>query len=104
MQEDDQMRVTIVADDDTVLVDGKPQAVDCKQLVTEGKHAVQWYGAFGEVEFRSELNAEKREVTRKANEKITDIAPYQSYIDAWNVENAKQGAAKKQADAKALKG
>ena len=94
------MRVTIVADDDMVLVDGKPQTVDCKPLVAEGKHAVQWYGAFGEVEFRSEIDAGKREVTRKANEKITDIAPYQSYVDAWNVENAKQEAAKKQAAAK----
>lgn len=98
------MRATIVADDNIVLVDGKPQTVDCQQLVTEGKHAVQWYSTFGEVEFRNELDAATQEVTRKANEKITDFAPYQSYVDAWNVENTKQEAAKKQAEAKALKG
>lgn len=100
------MRVTIIAEDNMVLVDGKPQTVDCKPLVAEGKHAVQWYGAFGEVEFRSEIDVTKREVTRKGNEKITDFAPYQSYVDAWNIENTKQEALKKQTEerAKASKG
>ena len=95
------MRATIVAEDNMVLVDGKPQTVDCSQLVAEGKHAVQWYSTFGEVEFRNEIDAATQEVTRKANEKITDFAPYQSYVDAWNVENTKQEAMKKQTEAKA---
>lgn len=86
------MRATIVVDDNIVLVDGKPQTVDCTPLVAEGKHAVQWYDSFGEVEFRSDENPE---ATRKPNEKITDISPYQSYIDAWNVENQKSQETKR---------
>jgi hypothetical protein len=80
------MRVTIVADDNVVLVNGVPQTVDCSALVAEGKQAVQWFDTVGEVEYRNEIDTETGAVTRKPNETITDFSPYQSYVDAWQAE------------------
>jgi hypothetical protein len=84
------MRVTIVADDNIVLVDGVPRTVDCSPLVAEGMHAVQWYDTFGEEEFRTEVDAQTYAMTRKPNQTITDFSPYQPYLDQWIAENAKQ--------------
>lgn len=84
------MRVTIVVDDNTVLVDGKAQTVDCSPLVAEGKHAVQWHDTYGEIEFSTSFDHELAAPTRPPNEIITDFSPYQSYVDAWEIENAKQ--------------
>jgi hypothetical protein len=82
------MRVTIIVDDDTVLVDGKPQKVDCKSLARDGFHAVQWYDKIGEVEYRSEIDFDTAKLARQPNETITDFAPFQSYVDEWEIENA----------------
>jgi hypothetical protein len=84
------MRATIVTSDNKVIVDGESQTVDCSPLVAEGKHAVQWYGDYGEVEFVSTFDPEAMRIDRLPNEIITDFAPYQSYVDAWSVEKAKQ--------------
>jgi hypothetical protein len=88
------MRVTIIADDDTVLVDGEPQKVDCSQLFRDGIHAVQWYDKIGEVEYRAEIDFDTATLTREPNATITDLSPFQSYVDEWESENAK--AIKKQ--------
>ena len=74
------MRVAIVATDNIVVVDGVFCRSDCSALVMEGKSAVQWYGANGEVEFTDHA---------KPNEAITDFSPYQSYVDAWQAQAAK---------------
>jgi len=85
------MRVTIVADDNIVLVGSQfPQTVDCSALVAEGKHAVQWYETYGEVEFKGGFDVERGIQTRPPNQFITDFSPYQSYLDAYNVERAKE--------------
>jgi hypothetical protein len=84
------MRVTIVVENDIVTVDGQWRRVDCSPLIEDGIHAVQWYETVGEVEFRTEIDAERKIQTRKPNEVITDFSPYQSYVDAWEIENAKQ--------------
>lgn len=79
------MRLTIVVDDNAVLVEGQPERVDCSSLLPQNIHAVQWYGTFGEIEYATDLQTGDR----KPNEKITDISPFQPLIDAWMLEAKK---------------
>jgi hypothetical protein len=81
------MRVTIIKDDGMAYVDGIALAVDCSSLPDEF-HALQWDGTRGELEFKT-MNGH-----RKPNEMISDLAPYQSVIEAWYAAEArKDGAA-----------
>jgi hypothetical protein len=72
------MRVTIIVEEDRVNVEGHSETVDCSSL--GDVHVIQWYGTSGEVEFFNAPGA-----TIKGNEAITDFAPYQKYLDAWEV-------------------
>jgi hypothetical protein len=83
------MRVTIVTDDNIVLVDGVAERVDCSALVASGVHAVQWYDTQGEEEFRSEFDDEKKVWNRAPNNHITDFTPYQFFVDQWGAEHTK---------------
>ena len=65
-------KVTIIADDKVVGVDGEFRKVDLSALDSD-IHAVQWDGVNGHVEFRNP----KRVV------RISSIIPYQSFIDLW---------------------
>lgn len=66
------MRVTIVADDGLVGVDGVFRAVDLSTL--DGNiHAVQWDGGAGHIEHKD----------RSPAQKITDFSAFRSFIDAW---------------------
>ena len=84
------MRVTIVVEDNKVIVDGKPQTVDCSQLAGQGKHAVQWFDTYGEEEFATTFDAAAKIWVRTPNNPITDFAPYQHLVDEWEEENQKQ--------------
>lgn len=84
------MRVTIVVDDNIILVNGKARSVDCSPLIANDLHALQWYDTYGEEEYRTGIDMLSKTWTRRPNALIDDLAPYQSYIDAWVVENAKQ--------------
>ncbi len=66
------MRVTIIADDGVVGVDGEFRSVDLSAL-DPNVHAVQWDGAKGHVEYRD----------RSPETPLADLAPYQPFIDAW---------------------
>jgi hypothetical protein len=79
------MRVTIIADDGIILVEGQPEKVDLSTL-NEEIHAVQWYGTVGEVEYKTDYV----ENTRKPNERISDFSPYQKFVDLWMVEARKE--------------
>lgn len=71
------MRVTIIPADKVVIVDGEarsPLEFELDQTI----HAVQWYGAEGEVEFISDFGGGK-----PSNQKITDLSAFQSALDAW---------------------
>jgi hypothetical protein len=66
------MRVTIIADDGKVGVNGVFRAVDLSALDTN-IHAVQWDGAKGHVEYRD----------RSPETALASLSAYQSFIDAW---------------------
>lgn len=75
------MRLTIVADDKCVGVEGEYLSpIDLTQL-NSSIHAVQWYGEYGEVEYKTRL--ENGAFVKPANVLITDVTPYQFAIDAW---------------------
>lgn len=81
------MRVTIIKDDNTVLVDGVRQTVDCASLSADF-HALQWDGTHGEVEYNMTRCTHCGARSKKGNELISSIAPYQKFVDAWAVAKA----------------
>jgi len=78
------MRVTIIAEENRVNVEGQSETVDCSALYAEDVHVIQWYGTSGDVEY---FNAPGTPV--KCNVGITDFTPYQKFIDAWTIEAQK---------------
>lgn len=75
------MRLTIVADDNAVGVDGEFfSGLDLAQL-DASIHAVQWYGEYGEVEYKTQF--QNGASVKPSNVLITDAAPYQFAVDAW---------------------
>lgn len=75
------MRVTIIKDDNAVLVDGERRTVDCSGLPADF-HALQWSGFAGEVEYSATRCDHCGVRAKKGNAIITDVSPYQTYIDA----------------------
>lgn len=76
------MRVVIIKEDDTVIVDGERRTVDCSGLPPDF-HALQWYGVSGEIEYATAQCEHCGARSKKANAVISDLAPYQPYVDAW---------------------
>lgn len=77
------MRLTIIPDDSAVGVDEEfffP--IDLSQMDLS-IHAVQWYGEYGEIEYKTRL--EEGVLVKPANTVITDVAPYQFAVNAWTV-------------------
>lgn len=81
------MRLTIVKDDNKVVIGTHPSRVvhniDCSEL-PEGFHALQWYDTWGDVETCID--------GQHSNERITDLSPYQKFIDAHVELQAKKEA------------
>lgn len=65
------MRVTIIRDDNVVIIDGRALTVDLFDMPLI--HAVQWSGESGHVEQAGQPNA-----------RITSLAAYQTWISRWN--------------------
>lgn len=78
------MRVTLIADDSHVYVEEQALKVDLTGL-DEDVHAVQWYGSVGEIEYK--YNA--IENTRRPNERFTEFAQFQVFVDRWMIEAQK---------------
>lgn len=76
------MRITIIKDDNAVIVDGEHHTVDLSGL-PEGFHALQWDGTSGEVEHTVTKCEHCGVRSKKGNELIYDLAPYQPYVDGW---------------------
>ena len=73
------MRVTIVKRDSIVCVDGTClNNIDTSDIPREVR-AVQWFGAFGEVEVIDPVSG------KPGNVRIENIASYQIWIDRWKV-------------------
>lgn len=94
------MRFTIIKDDNKVLVDGVARTVDCSSLPPDF-HALQWDGVDGEIEHRMTRCDHCGARSKKGNVLISELSPYQIYIDAWHVEDerVKAAEAEKQAGA-----
>ena len=93
------MKLVIVADDKRVCVDGVCfDDLNMSSLDTS-IHAVQWYGEYGEIEFKTKF--ENGQITKPQNQIITDVTPYQWAVDAWNVAKAAEEAAAAEAEATA---
>lgn len=90
------MRVTIVKDDNTVIVDGVRHAVDCSALPANF-HALQWDGVRGEVEFASVTCPACAQTHKAPNTAIAGLEDYQALLNAWTVANDAAKAAAEQA-------
>lgn len=85
------MKLTIIADDNSVGIDGDFfSPLDLSQLDVS-IHAVQWHGEYGEVEYKTRL--ENGAFVKPANVLISNVAPYQFAVDAWNTAKAQAIAA-----------
>lgn len=80
------MLVTVIVDDNTIYVNGFAQICDLSGMPDFIK-AMQWYGDYGEIEFR-----EEKDGTRQPNKRVTDFGEFKKYIDAWEVEARKDAA------------
>ena len=67
------MRVSIVAEDNLVVIDGVACDSDCRGLLGNKIRAFQWYGDHGEIEYVDH---------QWPNERIDSLDEFQSYIDA----------------------
>jgi hypothetical protein len=81
------MRLTIIKQDNAVYIDGVVREIDCSSL-DASFHALQWDETSGEIEVCDP-------VTKKLvrNDVIDSIAPYQSFVDAWNAQDAAEAEA-----------
>jgi len=77
------MRVTIIKDDNTVIIDGEARTVNCAALPEEF-HALQWDGVRGEVEYRTLTCAHCSVRSKKPNATISDLSPYKAIVDGWH--------------------
>ena len=81
------MRVTIVREDNLVIVDGEGHTVDCSELQAPF-HALQWDGVRGEIEYAATRCDHCGVRSKRGNELISDLSPYQKYVDAWQIAKA----------------
>lgn len=80
------MRVTIIPDDQSVGVNGEfISPIELPEL-DSSIHAVQWHEEWGEVEFKTQFQNGK--LIKPANQIITDFAPFQFAVDAWEAAKA----------------
>lgn len=87
------MKLTIIKSDGMVSIDGVPYFDLDLSSIPANVHAVQWNGAYGEIEHKDPVTGKM-----VANEEITSVDQFQAAIDAWNVADA---AAKAEAAARA---
>lgn len=78
------MRFTIVPDDKLVIVDGIGYN-NLDFIIAENVHAVQWYGNYGEVEYRPIFT--NGVMAKPTNSIIDEYAEFQPALDAWSIAN-----------------
>lgn len=67
--------VSIIREDDVVVVDGDPQEIDCGDLPTYF-HAIQWDGVKGHIEFSKDDKGRKL-----PNVAIVEFVPFQYLVE-----------------------
>jgi hypothetical protein len=96
------MKLTIVADDNAVGIDGEFFSPLDLTGLDPNIHAVQWYGEYGEVEYKTRL-VDGRPV-KPENTFIVDVSGFQFAIAAWNTAKAEMEAANVAAEQAAQEG
>lgn len=96
------MKLTIIKEDNAVIVDGERHTVDCSDLPADF-HALQWDGAYGEIEYTAARCVHCGARSKKGNASIAGLELYQKYVNEWAVAKAIADTARieaeKQADA-----
>lgn len=77
------MKLTIVAEDRVISIDGVSFSDLDISALNPSIHAVQWYGEYGEVEYKSKV--ENNQIVKPQNQLIQDFSEFQWAVDAWNV-------------------
>lgn len=90
------MKITIVKDDNAVIVDGEHHTVDCTALPADF-HALQWDGVRGEIEHGAVRCDHCGVRSKKGNVTVSDTSAYQPYIDKWREAKVTADAAKDKA-------
>lgn len=78
------MQFTIIRDDNCVSIGGETYVVDCSALPAD-VHAVQWSTFGGEIEYRMTVCEHCKVRSKKPNEQVSDMAPYEPYMHAWRL-------------------
>lgn len=89
-------KYTIMADDGYVSVDGLGFKDLPLQLSSE-IHAVQWYGTYGEIEYRPAFNPETKLTSKEPNEVFENPAKFQQALDVWEIAKIQAKEAQTQA-------
>ena len=76
------MKLTIVASDKSVGIDGEHRSPLNLAQLDPAIHAVQWHDDYGEVEYKTRF--ENGIWVKPENTRITDISPFQFAVDAFN--------------------
>lgn len=71
------MRLTIIPEDGTVVIDGISKSGIDLSSIDASYHAIQWYDDHGEIEIYENYRCVE-------NRPITSIDEFQFAIDAWN--------------------
>lgn len=94
------MRLTIVRETNSVVIDNVGFVVDCSKLPAD-VHAIQWDGASGEIEFAQQRCDHCGARSKKANEFFRDVTPYQYLVEGWHDAKEKHEAAERERKAAA---
>lgn len=68
------MRITVIADDKSISIDGETYDKISMPELPSNIHAIQWYDTFGEIEFKTEVQGNK--FIKPENQIITDLNSY----------------------------
>jgi hypothetical protein len=77
------MKFTIVPENNFVCIDELGYELDTPLENLDGIHAVQWYGAYGEIEYSRELV--DGAFVKPENEIFSDTSRFQPAIDLWTI-------------------
>ena len=80
------MKLTIIADDRMVGIDGVFLCPLDLSLLDPSVHAVQWNENVGEVEYKTRF--EDGVFVKQVNTRIHDMTPYAFAVDAWHAASA----------------